>query len=304
MWGLGTEAFNADHTISGVTYTSNGYIPTNDTLGTWEQSGDTYKFTYSKFTPPHVWKVRLSADCEQLIGQDQDGVTLLFPFYRMHPPATPTVANGTNKPGEGLATSTNSAQYCPDECKLRNAIWNGKDEYPRCNCVCQKGYDFDSNGMNCVPITSQSGTSGESSGHESELLLDLEPQGTIKTIKAGDEINVPPNGDAKLLLKCKNLQNQMLILEMIIDSGGGLPIVYNLGTYMDHLQSQLKSMKVKCAELGAPLEIMGVTRNESKLRTLSADASGMPISATSCIELAGAANARSTTRSSSRSSGE
>ncbi len=42
---------------------------------------------------------------------------------------------------------------CEAECKGRDShlIWNGKDEYPYCNCVCESGWEFDAAGKNCVP---------------------------------------------------------------------------------------------------------------------------------------------------------
>jgi hypothetical protein len=43
---------------------------------------------------------------------------------------------------------------CQTECKERGShmIWNGKEEYPYCNCICEGGFEFDSTGKKCVPV--------------------------------------------------------------------------------------------------------------------------------------------------------
>jgi hypothetical protein len=42
---------------------------------------------------------------------------------------------------------------CEAECRGRDPhqIWNGEDEYPYCNCVCESGWEFDASGKKCVP---------------------------------------------------------------------------------------------------------------------------------------------------------
>ena len=115
-------------------------------------------------------------------------------------------------PNSSTNAATNAAQYCPAECKLRNAIWNGKDEYPRCNCVCEKGYDFDSNGLNCVPITSESGTSGGSSGQ----IQVVTPEGTTSA-NAGDktQVTLSSGGQAKIKAKCKNIEATLDLFKLV-----------------------------------------------------------------------------------------
>ena len=85
-WGLGVWEFKADHT---QTFENPG-VSAAKTIATWVQSGETYTITSGN----HSMIVRLSADCQQLATIDNPG----FIGYRLHPPATPTVANGTNKP--------------------------------------------------------------------------------------------------------------------------------------------------------------------------------------------------------------
>ena len=107
--------------------------------------------------------------------------------------------------------SSNTTQYCTDECNARNAIWNGKDEYPYCNCVCENGYEFDSNGLNCVPITSESGTNGESSGQIEVVTM----QGTTSA-KPGDktQITLPSGGQAEIRAKCDNLAAKLALIRL------------------------------------------------------------------------------------------
>ncbi len=101
---------------------------------------------------------------------------------------------------ENPNSSTNSAQNCPAECKARNAIWNGKDEYPYCNCVCEKGYEFDSKGQNCVLITSESGA-----GSTSDMLVQTASGTTV--LKPGDSVPLP----AKLSANCKQLFDLVIL---------------------------------------------------------------------------------------------
>ena len=143
---------------------------------------------------------------------------------------------------ENPNTPTNAAQYCPAECKARNAIWNGKDEYPYCNCVCEKGCEFDSNGLNCVPITSESGTSGESSGQIEVATM----QGTTSA-KPGDKtkVTLPSGGQAEIRAKCDNFAAKLDLIRL----------AYSDFYYLDvgvqfHVLSLLVAMKnLGCSEL-------------------------------------------------------
>lgn len=53
----------------------------------------------------------------------------------------------------GHKGAISSQSSCEGECKGRgdHLIWNGKDEYPYCNCICEAGWEFDAFGKNCVP---------------------------------------------------------------------------------------------------------------------------------------------------------
>jgi hypothetical protein len=179
-----------------------------------------------------LWNAQLSQSTGFVSTQeDVRGMNLEFPFVPENPAstssataATPTVATGANKPETVPAASSNSARYCPDECKLRNAVWNGKDEYPYCNCVCKAGYEFDSSGLNCVPITSQSGVSGSPSGSgpetENALSLELETPEGKKPIKPGEysQIGLEPGEKAALIAKCKEIQREIVVLRDAFES--------------------------------------------------------------------------------------
>jgi hypothetical protein len=139
-------------------------------------------------------------------------------------------------------TSTNAAQYCPAECKARNAIWNGKDEYPYCNCVCEKGYEFDSNGLNCVPITSESGTSGESSGQIEVVTM----QGTTSA-KPGDktEVTLPSGGQAEIRAKCDNFAAKLDLIRLAYSDFYYLDV----GVQFHVLSLQVAMKNLGCSEL-------------------------------------------------------
>lgn len=52
----------------------------------------------------------------------------------------------------GHKEAISTLRSCDAECKDRDPHlnWNGKDEYPNCNCVCEAGWEFDASGKSCV----------------------------------------------------------------------------------------------------------------------------------------------------------
>jgi len=94
------------------------------------------------------------------------------------------------------AASNTNANPCQAECKERDIhlIWNGKDEYPYCNCVCEDGWEFDADGKKCVRITSESGA-----GSKSDILVQTASGTTV--LKPGDSVPVP----STLSAKCEQL---------------------------------------------------------------------------------------------------
>ncbi len=172
-----------------------------------------------------LWNAQLSQSTGFVSTQeDVGGMNLEFPFVPENPASSSaTTSTSANTPETVPAASSNSARYCPDECKLRNAVWNGKDEYPYCNCVCKAGYDFDSSGLNCVPIASQSGVSGSPSGSGSEtetsLSLELEtPEGRKLIIPGGSQIGLKPGEEAALIAKCNEIQKEIVVLRDAFES--------------------------------------------------------------------------------------
>jgi hypothetical protein len=239
--GLGVYEFKADNTVN---WQNPGAGPATN-YGTWTQTGETYTVTNKN---SKVFTLRISDDCQQLIEYDQDQKKDVIWGHR---------ESTTSKPEGGPCTNA-----CD---KSKHLVWDG---YVGCNCICEDGYKFDEHG-NCEP--------SEVSEFESELLL--ESQGTTQTIKAGDEIKVPPDGDAKLRLKCKNLQDQIMLLDLLRDTKAWNPYSPGmwLGSPVIDLIIQIKSLNSKCAELGIPLEIKGVNQKDSMLRTMSSDAIGLPV---------------------------
>ena len=169
---------------------------------------------------------------------------------------TPTQPNGTNKPEEGP---------CANACdKSKHLVWDG---YAGCNCICESGWKFDEHG-NCELE--------EVLEMEAELWEELDPSGAIKTIKPGDTITVPMGEKAKLLLVCKDIQNQLAFLDLAPMD----PFKSNFGRF--HLIVSSESIRAKCAELGIPLEMKGLA--EAQLNAsgalVSAFASNLPVQLT------------------------
>ncbi len=116
-----------------------------------------------------------------------------------------------------VPTGTSNMNPCEAECKgrapagqLSHQIWNGKDEYPYCNCVCEDGWEFDVSGKVCVPV----GTSNPNDNTVQTLVTT--PQGTTP-IKPGDKIKITlTNGESvSLEVFCRELQKKIGIMAAI-----------------------------------------------------------------------------------------
>jgi hypothetical protein len=114
---------------------------------------------------------------------------------------------GTSETNGGQLTGGS----CQAECKDRDAhlIWNGKNEYPYCNCVCENSWEFDASGKNCVP----SGTSGTNA--DASQIQIVTREGTT-AVKLGDKKQVTlSSGDkAELEAKCENLIAMARLMEV------------------------------------------------------------------------------------------
>lgn len=85
-------------------------------------------------------------------------------------------------------------------------------QYPNCVYKCDKGYQFNDQ-HDCVPIASESGTSGESSGQ----IQVVTPQGTTSG-RPGDKIQV--TGQAKIKAKCEKIGATLDLIKLVYDDFG------------------------------------------------------------------------------------
>jgi|GEM_PF-4429959 len=112
----------------------------------------------------------------------------------------------------GQKWAINSQDSCDAECKNRDShlIWNGKDEYPYCNCICEDSWEFNVSGKGCVPV----GTANPNDNTVQTLVTT--PQGTT-SIKPGDKIQITlTNGESvSLEVFCKELQKKIGIMAAI-----------------------------------------------------------------------------------------
>ena len=120
--------------------------------------------------------------------------------------------------GKGcVPAGTSNMNPCEVECKgrapagqLSHKIWNGKNEYPYCNCVCEDGYEFDVSGKNCVPVVSSG--SNDNAGQA----LVTTPEGTT-SVKPGDEVRATlTNGESvSLAVSCRETQEDISLMSAI-----------------------------------------------------------------------------------------
>jgi hypothetical protein len=183
-WSLGGVEFKADHTVT----QENPGISAPKNSGTWVQSGETYTWTSS--TGTNVCTIKLSADCEQLIVRFPNTTYDITIGHRLQIPA---------------------ATDCKASCdKNKHLLWDGQSKYPDCVCLCENGWKFDEHG-NCMPDASEL---------EEDLSLEAETLQGTKPMKPGEptQITLSPGEKAKLIARCKGIQQEIRILATLLDS--------------------------------------------------------------------------------------
>jgi hypothetical protein len=139
------------------------------------------------------------------------------PSGNEYPPDGSIVAtkSGTSTMQGQTGQTSETGPVPPGSCscdKTKHLVWDG---YEGCNCICEKKFKFNEAG-DCVPDLPET----DGSEIEQALALELETLEGTKTIKPDEQIRttLSPGEKAKLIARCKGIQQEMRILATLLHS--------------------------------------------------------------------------------------